>query len=180
LTNNDADDFNPSWSPDGEKIAFSGSRDNNEESGSNFDIFVMNADDGSGQTRLTNNDADDSDLDWGTNTSSLDGDGNGSSTTSQQASDEVISANTNYNTDHNNHNILLFLIDVVECFTNNDEEFSDDVQLCLYDVIDNYFDNVDNNLNNDNDGRDYNNNNNNDDDISSNDNNNNGTSSQET
>jgi hypothetical protein len=72
------------------------------------------------------------------------------------------------------------LIDVVECFTNNDEEFSDDVQLCLYDVIDDYFDNVDNNLNNDNDGRDYNNNNNDDDDISSNDNNNNGTSSQET
>jgi dipeptidyl aminopeptidase/acylaminoacyl peptidase len=184
LTNNDADDFNPSWSPDGEKIAFSGSRDNNEESGSNFDIFVMNADDGSGQTRLTNNDADDSDLDWGTNTSSPDGDGNGSSTTtSQQASDEVISANTDHNTndntDDNNHDILGFLIAVVQCFTDNDEEFSDDVQLCLYGVIDDYFDNVDNNLNNDNDGRDYNNNNNNND-ISSNDNNNNGTSSQET
>jgi TolB protein len=194
LSNNDADDFNPSWSPDGEKIAFSGSRDNNEESGSNFDIFVMNADDGSGQTRLTNNDADDSDLDWGTNTSSPDGDGNGSSTTtSQQASDEVISANTDHNTnyntddntddntdhntDDNNHDILGFLIAVVQCFTDNDEEFSDDVQLCLYGVIDDYFDNVDNNLNNDNDGRDYNNNNN---DISSNDNNNNGTSSQET
>jgi hypothetical protein len=89
----------------------------------------------------------------------------------------AIDDNTNYNTDDNNHDILLFLIDVVECFTNNDEEFSDDVQLCLYGVIDDYFDNVDNNLNNDNDGRDYNNNN---DDISSNDNNNNGTSSQET
>jgi hypothetical protein len=138
----------------------------------------MNADDGSGQTRLTNNDADDSDLDWGTNTSSPDGDGNGSSTTtSQQASDEVISANTDHNTDDNNHDILGFLIAVVQCFTDNDEEFSDDVQLCLYGVIDDYFDNVDNNLNNDNDGRDYNNNNN---DISSNDNNNNGTSSQET
>jgi hypothetical protein len=120
-----------------------------------------------------------------------------STTTSQQASDEVISANTdhntnyntddntdhntddntNYNTDDNNHDILGFLIAVVQCFTDNDEEFSDDVQLCLYGVIDDYFDNVDNNLNNDNDGRDYNNNNN---DISSNDNNNNGTSSQET
>jgi hypothetical protein len=82
-----------------------------------------------------------------------------------------------YNTDDNNHDILGFLIAVVQCFTDNDEEFSDDVQLCLYGVIDDYFDNVDNNLNNDNDGRDYNNNNN---DISSNDNNNNGTSSQET
>jgi hypothetical protein len=75
--------------------------------------------------------------------------------------------NTNDDTDDNNHDILLFLIDVVECFTIHDEEFSDDVQLCLYDVIDDYFDNVDNNLNNNND-------------ISSNDNNNNGTSSQET
>src|SRR5829696_1376543 len=100
----------------------------------------------------------------------------------------AIDDNTNYNTDHNtdhntddnNHDILGFLIAVVECFTNNDEEFSDDVQLCLYDVIDDYFDNVDNNLNNDNDGRDYNNNNDDDDDISSNDNNHNGTSSQET
>ena len=36
----------------------------------------MDAADGSGQTRLTNNDADDSDLDWGTNTSSPP-DGNG-------------------------------------------------------------------------------------------------------
>jgi hypothetical protein len=74
---------------------------------------------------------------------------------------------TDDNTNDNNHDILLFLIDVVECFTIHDEEFSDDVQLCLYDVIDDYFDNVDNNLNNNNN-------------ISSNDNNNNGTSSQET
>ena len=95
--------------------------------------------------------------------------------------DDDINDNTNDNTnDDVNNDVLLFLIDVVQCFTDNDEEFSDDVQLCLYGVIDDYFDNVDNNLNNDNDGRDYNNNNNNDDDISSNDNNNNGTSSQET
>ena len=91
--------------------------------------------------------------------------------------DDNTNDNTNDNTDDNNHDILGFLIAVVQCFTDNDEEFSDDVQLCLYGVIDDYFDNVDNNLNNDNDGRDYNNNNN---DISSNDNNNNGTSSQET
>jgi hypothetical protein len=97
--------------------------------------------------------------------------------------DDNTNDNTNDDTDHNtndnNHDILGFLIDVVECFTIHDEEFSDDVQLCLYGVIDDYFDNVDNNLNNDNDGRDYNNLNNNND-ISSNDNNNNGTSSQET
>jgi hypothetical protein len=99
--------------------------------------------------------------------------------------------NTNYNNDantddktddkNNHYNILLFLIDIVECFTTNGEEFSDDVQLCLYDVIDEYFDNIDNNnLNNDNDGQDNNNDN---DIISSNDNdnnNNNGASSQET
>src|SRR5215216_1863657 len=80
---------------------------------------------------------------------------------------DEIDDNTNDDIDDNNHDILRFLIDVVECFTIHDEEFSDDVQLCLYDVIDDYFDNVDNNLNNNND-------------IGSNDNNNNGTSSQET
>jgi hypothetical protein len=74
---------------------------------------------------------------------------------------------TNHQTNDNDHNILLFLIDVIDCFTNNDEQFSDDVQQCLYDVIEVYFDGVDNNnLNNDNNGLDDNNN-----DISSNDNN---------
>src|SRR5215216_5996219 len=53
-----------------------------------------------------------------------------------------IDDNTNNDIDDNNHDILRFLIDVVECFTIHDEEFSDDVQLCLYDVIDDYFDNV--------------------------------------
>jgi Tol biopolymer transport system component len=52
LTNNDADDVCPAWSPDGTQIAFVSNRGGNDE------IYVMNAD-GSGQRRLTNNDADD-------------------------------------------------------------------------------------------------------------------------
>jgi hypothetical protein len=90
--------------------------------------------------------------------------------------------NTNDKTNDNNYDVMLFLIDVVECFTNNNEEFSDDVQLCLYDVIDEYFDNDDdnnNNLNNNNDSQDSNDISSNDDDNNNN-NNNNGTSSQET
>jgi Tol biopolymer transport system component len=46
--------WNPSWSPDGRRIAFASDRDGNRE------IYVMNAD-GSGQINLTNNPADD----WG-------------------------------------------------------------------------------------------------------------------
>ncbi len=50
LTDNPADDRFASWSPDGEKIAFSSDR------GSGIDeIYVMNSADGSGVTRLTNN-----------------------------------------------------------------------------------------------------------------------------
>src|SRR5918999_1952691 len=58
LSNNDADDFNPSWSPDGTKIAFTSDRENG-----NFDIYVMNAD-GSGQTRLTDDPANDFNPSW--------------------------------------------------------------------------------------------------------------------
>ena len=47
LTNGRADEFNPSWSPDGTKIAFDRVIDGNS------DIWVMNAD-GSDQTNLTN------------------------------------------------------------------------------------------------------------------------------
>jgi len=45
------------WSPDGEKIAFTSDRDGNEE------IYVMNAD-GSNQKNLTNNPCNDRDPDW--------------------------------------------------------------------------------------------------------------------
>jgi TolB protein len=44
LSNNDAYDADPVFSPDGSKIAFESSRDGNRE------IYIMNAD-GSGQTR---------------------------------------------------------------------------------------------------------------------------------
>jgi Tol biopolymer transport system component len=47
LTDNDVDDESPSWSPDGEKIAFESDRDGPVE------IYVMDAD-GSDVTRLTN------------------------------------------------------------------------------------------------------------------------------
>src|SRR5215217_2937930 len=58
LSNNDADDLSPTWSPDGERIAFSSNRDDGS-----FDIYVMNAD-GSGQTRLTDDPAKDLSPSW--------------------------------------------------------------------------------------------------------------------
>jgi Tol biopolymer transport system component len=60
LTDNDVHDGNPSWSPDGEKIAFDNSGDNSIVTS---EIYVMNSD-GSGQTRLTDNDAADEDPSW--------------------------------------------------------------------------------------------------------------------
>jgi Tol biopolymer transport system component len=63
-----ASDDKPAWSPDGTKIAFTSFRDN-DESDDNA-IFVINANDGSGVTRLTNIDAGYRNLDWGTNRSS--------------------------------------------------------------------------------------------------------------
>jgi len=57
LTDNTAFDTDPSWSPDGTKIAFTSDRDDNVE------IYVMNAD-GSGQTRLTDNTAFDIEPSW--------------------------------------------------------------------------------------------------------------------
>jgi Tol biopolymer transport system component len=57
LTTDSADDLNPTWSPDGRKIAFDSRRDGNAE------IYVMDAD-GSDQTRITNNAASDTDPAW--------------------------------------------------------------------------------------------------------------------
>ena len=58
LTNHPQGDEKPSWSPDGNKIAFKAQRTGTG------DIYVMNAD-GSGQTRLTNNRGSDASPHWG-------------------------------------------------------------------------------------------------------------------
>ena len=57
LTDNPGSDSDPSWSPDGQRIAFSSDRDGNG------DIYVMNTD-GSDVTRLTDNPGFDSDPSW--------------------------------------------------------------------------------------------------------------------
>ena len=56
LTEEDEDDFDPSWSPDGDKIAFVSFRDGPN----NMEIYVMDAD-GSDETRLTETDSGDLD-----------------------------------------------------------------------------------------------------------------------
>jgi Tol biopolymer transport system component len=64
LTNNSADDDSPTWSPNGNQIAFVSLRDSSAEN-YNLEIYVMNAN-GSNQTRLTNNPATDYAPDWQT------------------------------------------------------------------------------------------------------------------
>ena len=57
LTNNAANDKNPIWSPDGQKIAFQSNRDGD------FDIYVMNRD-GSGVVQVTNGPGEEPLFDW--------------------------------------------------------------------------------------------------------------------
>jgi Tol biopolymer transport system component len=52
LTRNRAQDYFPTWSPDGRKIAFIRTRNSSRFHGHPFELWVMNAD-GSGQRRLT-------------------------------------------------------------------------------------------------------------------------------
>ena len=61
LTTNVGNDFEPSWSPDGTRIAFVREPPDNIAGGS--EIYVMNAD-GSAQTRITNNSAWDENPAW--------------------------------------------------------------------------------------------------------------------
>lgn len=65
LTNNPAADDDAAYSPDGSKIAFSSTRDNNDR-----EIYVMN-NDGSGPTRLTNSPGDDYSPSWSPDGSKL-------------------------------------------------------------------------------------------------------------
>ena len=60
LTENQKNDWNPSWSPDGERIAFASDRKGDFE---NFEIYVMDAD-GGNQQKLTNNRGDDTSPSW--------------------------------------------------------------------------------------------------------------------
>ena len=64
LTKNRKNDWQPSWSPDGERIAFSSDRKGDFE---NFEIYVMDTD-GGNQQKLTNHRGDDRSPSW-----SLDG-----------------------------------------------------------------------------------------------------------
>ena len=60
LTENRKNDWNPSWSPDGKRIAFSSDGEGDLK---NFDIYVMDVD-GGNQQRLTENHHEDSSPSW--------------------------------------------------------------------------------------------------------------------
>ncbi len=80
LTENAAEDFSPSWSPDGARLAFVSTRDGNAE------IYVMNAD-GTAQTRLTDNSASDLGPKWSPDGSQI------AFFTNREGNDEIYSMN---------------------------------------------------------------------------------------
>jgi TolB protein len=63
LTNNYVDDFYPVFSPDGQKVAYASRGVQNSNPEGDFEVYSMNASDGSSQTNLTNNGAGVVDLD---------------------------------------------------------------------------------------------------------------------
>lgn len=63
LTNNSANNYNPAWSPDGKRIAFTSDRTDQTDHTGNVDIFVMNSD-GKELTQLTDTPGYDAFLSW--------------------------------------------------------------------------------------------------------------------
>ena len=63
LTRNKHIDVQPSWSPDGKRIAFASDRDAGRDNPHNYEIYVMDADGGNPQN-LTNNPEEDRDPSW--------------------------------------------------------------------------------------------------------------------
>ncbi|MEK6753133.1 MAG: DPP IV N-terminal domain-containing protein [Chloroflexota bacterium] len=63
LTNNSANNYNPAWSPDGKRIAFTSDRTDQIDHTGNVDIFVMNSD-GKELTQLTDTPGYDGFLSW--------------------------------------------------------------------------------------------------------------------
>jgi Tol biopolymer transport system component len=64
LTNNSTDDASPAFSPDGATIVFQSDRDN--PGSGKYDVYTMKASDGSSQTNITLNSANDITPDWET------------------------------------------------------------------------------------------------------------------
>jgi LPXTG-motif cell wall-anchored protein len=64
LTNNGRANFNPSWSPDGTKVAFAGTPpEPSGNTGEKDEIYTINVD-GTGEKALTNNNTSDNSPDW--------------------------------------------------------------------------------------------------------------------
>src|SRR5207247_783348 len=70
LTTNSTDDINPAFSPDGLSIVFQADRDDPGQPGCEstltckYEVYKMNSSDGSGQTNISNNTANDATPDW--------------------------------------------------------------------------------------------------------------------